>query len=186
VTHRGWPDWVQRARDQWAYDGAVRPPFAVAPGRGQESVWDYPRPPRLALDTRGVEVRCGETLVARSGTAYRVLETASPPTVYVPPRTVATEWLRPAGGGSRCEWKGEAQYWDLVLEDRELLRVAWSYLHPLPGYEAIAGHFSFYPGRLDCRLGGARVAPQPGRFYGGWVTAELVGPYKGEPGSESW
>ena len=186
MSGRQLPDWIRRARDQWEFDGSQRPPFAVVPGPGQESVWDYPRPPRLERDSRGATVSCGQAVVARAPWVVRVLETASPPTVYLPPDAVVREWFRPAGGGSVCEWKGEAQYWDLATESVELSRVAWSYPDPFPGFEAIAGYFSFYPARLECRLGGELVAPQPGGFYGGWVTREIVGPLKGGADSEVW
>jgi uncharacterized protein (DUF427 family) len=184
VTHL--PAWARAARVGWRWSGAERPPFAVEPQEGQESVWDYPRPPRLQRDGRRVVVRAGDVVVAESTRALRVLETASPPTFYLPPEDVATARLRAARGSSRCEWKGAARYWDLVLPDERLEACAWSYADPFPGFAPIRGWFSFYPARLECCVGDARVAPQPGGFYGGWITPELVGPFKGEPGSEGW
>jgi uncharacterized protein (DUF427 family) len=180
------PEWARRARIGWRYRGQARPPFAVAPQPGQESVWDYPRPPRIAPDARLVVIRAGTVEIARSRRAVRVLETASPPTFYLPPADVRTDLLEPAAGGSRCEWKGEARYWTLVAGGQRLERVGWSYPEPLPGFEAIGDYLSFYPARLDCTVDGIPVAAQPGGFYGGWVTPELVGPFKGEPGSEGW
>ena len=180
------PKWVEAARGQWAWRGQVRPPFAVVPGPGQESVWDYPRPPRLAIDPREVVVRWGEVEVAHTRRALRVLETSHPPSYYLPWDDVAKHLLQPAAGGSFCEWKGPASYWTLVDGDRRLAGVAWSYPHPLPGAEALAGCVAFYAGALDCRVDGATVRPQPGGFYGGWITPELVGPFKGEPGSQHW
>lgn len=170
----------------WRWTGAERPPFAVVPGPGQESVWDYPRPPRLRADPRPVVVRAGPVLLAESRRAMRVCETASPPTFYLPPDDVDRAHLAPASGSSRCEWKGTARYWDVVLPDRRLEAAAWSYPEPFPEFAAIAGWLSFYPARVECFVDGVRVRPQPGRFYGGWVTPELVGPFKGEPGSEGW
>ena len=173
-------------RGAWTNRGARRPDFAHPTGPGEESVWDYPRPPRLVADDRPVEVRVGDTLIARSDGCLRVLETASPPTVYLPPSSIEWEHLRPAGGGSHCEWKGTARYYDVVTPDGEVPGAAWAYDEPYEEFASLAGHVSFYPARVACWLGGERVAPQPGRFYGGWVTPEVIGPFKGEPGSEGW
>jgi uncharacterized protein (DUF427 family) len=180
------PDWARRARAHWRYRGQERPPFALEPGPGQESVWDYPRPPRIDRVSGEVLVRHGGVVLARSARALRVLETASPPTVYLPPDDVTPHVLVPASGSSRCEWKGTAAYWSVVLPDERLDRVAWSYPAPLPEFEALAGYVSFYPALVECWIGGARAEPQPGGFYGGWVTPEIVGPMKGWPGTESW
>ncbi|UCE85590.1 MAG: DUF427 domain-containing protein [Deltaproteobacteria bacterium] len=183
---RSIPEWARRGRSGWRYVGQERPPFAVAPAAGQESVWDYPRPPRVEPDAREVVVRVGATEIARTRRSVRVLETASPPTFYIPREDVRSELLEPSAGSSRCEWKGEARYWNVILPDQRLGRVAWSYPDPFPGFEAIRDHLSFYPARVECGVGSIRVEPQPGRFYGGWVTPEIVGPFKGEPGSEGW
>jgi len=180
------PVWARAGRAGWRWTGVERPPFAAAPGAGEESVWDYPRPPRIAEDGRRVVVRAGDWVIAETSRALRVLETASPPTFYLPTQDVASEWLEPAPGSSRCEWKGEARYWNVVLPDERLPAVAWSYPDPFPEFESLREHVSFYPARVACFVGDARVTPQPGRFYGGWVTPELVGPFKGEPGSEGW
>jgi len=178
--------WAVATREQWHWRGQARPPFAVAPGPGQESVWNYPRPPRFAPDTREVVVRWGDLEVARTRRAVRVLETAHPPSFYLPWEDVARTFLQPAPGSSFCEWKGPARYWSLVAGDRTLPKVAWSYPDPLAGAEALANCVAFYPAALDCRVDGAPVRPQPGGFYGGWITPELVGPFKGEPGSGGW
>ncbi len=180
------PAWALAGRSGWRWTGTERPPFAETPKQGQESVWDYPRPPRLEVDPRPVVVRAGDDLVAETRRAVRVLETASPPTFYLPPEDIMPGRLEPASGSSHCEWKGEARYWDVVVARERLARCAWSYPDPYPEFESIRGYVSFYPARLECTVGGARVTPQPGRFYGGWVTPELVGPFKGEPGSEGW
>lgn len=180
------PPGIRQAREKWQFRGDSRPDFADAPGPGQESVWDYPRPPRVERDERQVEVAWGGVTLAESRRALRVLETASPPVFYLPPEDVSGHNLEPSPRSSICEWKGAARYWSIRVGDKLIRDVAWSYTEPLPGYEAIAGYFSFYPGRVECRVGGVRVAPQPGGFYGGWVTPEIVGPFKGEPGTEWW
>ena len=170
----------------WQYYGQKRPPFAEAPEEGQESVWDYPRPPVVEHAGRSVEVRLGTTVIASSRAALRVLETASAPTVYIPESDIRTEWLRPSSSGSFCEWKGRARYFDLVLSDARLDDIAWTYPDPPGRFASLRGHFSFYPGRIDCFIGQERVAAQPGGFYGGWVTSGLAGPIKGAPGSSGW
>ncbi len=180
------PDWLRAARDHWQWRGDKRPPFAVTPGPGQSSVWDFPRPPRLAPDTREVVIRWGGIEVARTRRAVRVLETAHPPSFYLPRSDVAARLLVPAGGSSFCEWKGPARYWSLVDAERRLTAVGWSYPEPLAGAEALAECIAFYPAALECRVDGDLVRPQPGGFYGGWITSELTGPFKGEPGSEGW
>jgi uncharacterized protein (DUF427 family) len=128
----------------------------------------------------------GSVEIARSSRTIRVLETASPPTFYIPPDDVTMKAMERAVDGSLCEWKGQAAYWTVTLPGQRLERVGWSYPEPFPGFEAIRNYFAFYPAPLECFVDGIRVLPQPGRFYGGWVTPELVGPFKGEPGSETW
>ena len=183
---RSVPEWAQRARSKWLYRGQSRPPFAAVPEPGQQSVWDYPRPPRIESDVREVIVRVGTQEVARSKRTARLLETASPPTFYLPCDDVRTAFLERGGGSSRCEWKGEADYWSVIVPGRRIDKAAWSYANPLPGYELIRDYFSFYPALVACSVDSIPVVAQPGRFYGGWVTPELVGPFKGEPGSEDW
>lgn len=177
---------LRRARAQWRYVGHTRPLFAAVPGSGQESVWDYPRPPAIEYEPETVIVRAGRTLVAETRLALRVLETASPPTVYLPRSDVDESLLRLCPGSSICEWKGVARYVTVETPDDRLDAVGWSYPEPFSEYTELAGCLAFYPGRLECFVGGERVQPQPGRFYGGWVTAKIVGPIKGEPGSERW
>jgi uncharacterized protein (DUF427 family) len=124
--------------------------------------------------------------VARSRRAMRVLETASPPTFYLHPDDVDPRCMAPSGGASYCEWKGEARYWSVVVPAGRFERAAWSYPEPEPAFAAIAGWYGFYPSPLECTVDGIRVLPQPGRFYAGWVTPEVVGPFKGEPGTSGW
>ena len=154
---------------------------------GQESVWDYPRPPRLE--------RCAHTLVvvfdgveiARTQRAYRVLETSHPPGYYIPPEDVDPEVLRPSPLTTGCEWKGTGRYYHLAHGDAFSENAAWYYDRPRPAFAAIAGYLSFYPGRVDyCTVDGEKVTPQPGGFYGGWITAAVKGPFKGIEGSWGW
>lgn len=167
--------------------GSSPPPARIEPGPGQESVWDYPRPPRVEPSRRRVRVEFAGNVVAESDRALRVLETAGPPVYYVPPEDVRTGLFEPSYRETFCEWKGTATYHHLRSGDRLSRNAAWSYLHPLPGYEQIAGYIAFYPGRVDAAyLGDEPVRPQPGRYYGGWVTDDIVGPFKGEAGTEGW
>jgi uncharacterized protein (DUF427 family) len=192
VSARGWRGFVlerddlDKARAQWRWRGSDRPPFAVDPQPGQESVWDYPRPPRLVRDPREVVVRWGLTEIARTRRAIRVLETAHPPSFYLPWQDVAKHLFQESPGSSVCEWKGLARYWSLVEGERWLRSVAWSYPHPLAGAEEVADCVALYPSELECRVDNMLVKPQPGGFYGGWITPELVGPFKGKPGSSRW
>lgn len=182
-------DRLAHARSLWNWVGDRRPDFAVPPQPGQESVWDYPRPPRVVLDSREVIVRLGDTEIARTRRALRVLETASPPTFYLPQNDVHVDLLVAAPGASFCEWKGEARYWSVVTgtdAGQRLDAVAWSYDAPLPDFAMLRGHIAFYPQPLACLVNGVPVKPQPGRFYAGWITPEVVGPFKGEPGSGGW
>lgn len=172
----------------WRYTGQDRPVFAEAPGPGQESVWDYPRPPRLVPYAREVVVRVGDLEIARTRRALRMLETASPPTIYLPFADARQDLLVEARevGSTYCEWKGSAHYWSIVSGDVRLRGVAWSYPLPSAPYEAIAACFSVYPGRVACFVDGERVKAQAGGFYGGWVTEEIVGPWKGGIGTTGW
>ena len=180
------PPALARARARWQYRGDARPDFADDPRPGQESVWDYPRPPRIDLDPRPVRVTHGAIEIAHSSRALRILETAGPPTFYLPPEDIRRELLVPSAGESLCEWKGIAGYWSVQSSEPEAEAVAWSYREPFSEFERIRDYLSFYPARVACWVAGERVQPQPGGFYGGWVTDELTGPFKGEPGSEDW
>ena len=177
---------VEQARAQWIHRGARRPPWAVEPGPGQESVWDYPRPPRLEPDSRIIRVSLGDTLIAETRHAIRVLETASPPTFYIPPKDVRAALLTRSHGNSFCEWKGRATYWSLRIGGVTAHDVAWSYEAPFPEFSEVRGYLSFYPSKVDCFVDAERVRAQLGGFYGGWVTDEIVGPFKGQAGTGSW
>jgi uncharacterized protein (DUF427 family) len=180
------PNWLRAARSAWRYDGSQRPHFAIEPEGHQESVWDYPRPPRIVADDREVVVRFAGEVVAQTSKARRVQETASPPAFYLPPEDVRCDLLVAAGDGSLCEWKGTSHYWTVRVGDRHEERSAWSYPNPFAEFTEIRNFISFYPGRLECTVDGQRVQPQPGGFYGGWVTPEIVGPFKGDPGTSHW
>lgn len=169
----------------WKFKGQSRPDFAVEPGPGQESVWDYPRPPALVPANRLVKVRSGDDLLARSARAMRVLETASPPTFYLPPEDIAMDKLVRSSGASYCEWKGVAQYWVLANSTGQQ-PVAWSYPDPTPAFIAIKDWLCFYPSGVECYVDGERVRAQKSEFYGGWVTDDIVGPFKGEAGTSHW
>jgi uncharacterized protein (DUF427 family) len=158
----------------------------AANGRARESVWDYPRPPRIEPVDRRVRVSLGGELIADSNRASRVLETAGAPVVYLPAEEITAGVLRQSSGSSFCEWKGSATYYDVVAGGETACNAAWAYLNPTPPFASIAGFVSFYPALVECRLDDERVEPQPGGFYGGWVTAEITGPIKGEPGSGGW
>jgi uncharacterized protein (DUF427 family) len=155
-------------------------------GRPRESVWDYPRPPRIEPVGRRVRVTLGGTAIVDVPDAIRVLETAGAPTGYVPIAAVADGALRPAAGGSFCEWKGTAAYWDVTAGGATASRAAWGYPDPNEPFAVLRDLVSFYPALVECRLDDEIVRPQPGGFYGGWVTAEIAGPIKGAPGSEGW
>ncbi len=152
-----------------------------------ENVWDYPRPPALVPCERRVRIELGGATIADSLVALRVLETSHPPTIYVPLSDVSEGALRPAAGRSFCEWKGDAHYYDVLGGDQLRERAAWGYAEPTARYADLRDHACFYPSRMDaCYLGEERVLSQEGDFYGGWITAELQGPFKGGPGTLGW
>jgi len=159
----------------------------IEPGPGQESVWDYPRPPRLEATNKQLRIVLAGVTIADTNRAQRVLETSHPPVYYLPPDDVAREYLRPARGSSFCEWKGEASYYDIVVGDRVVAQAAWTYRQPSPAFAVITDYIAIYPGKMDeCYVDGERVQAQPGDFYGGWITGDIVGPFKGQPGTWGW
>ncbi len=159
----------------------------VAPSPGRESVWSYPRPPRVEPCLQRLRVEfSGETL-ADTSRAYRLLETSHPPTYYIPQVDVKMELLSPNATRSFCEYKGEARYWDLHAGSRTSIAAAWSYPSPSQAYSVLRDHLAFYPHRVDgCFVDGERVHAQEGDFYGGWITSNIIGPFKGGPGSLGW
>ncbi len=153
----------------------------------QESVWDYPRPPRVESSPKRVRVYFNGQLIADSTNAKRVLETSHPPVYYIPPEDIAPGVLQEAGLRTYCEFKGEANYYDLSVGEKKVPQAAWYYTAPLPGYESITNHVAFYPGKVDeCYINDERVRPQEGNFYGGWITSDIVGPFKGGAGTWGW
>ena len=153
----------------------------------KESVWGYPRPPRVEESGRTVRVVLGGEVIAESTRSKRVLETSHPPVYYIPIENVRPGVLVPSGRTTFCEFKGGAHYYTVRAGGRVEKDAAWYYPRPSPGFEAIADHVAFYPGRMDeCSIDGERVKPQAGGFYGGWITAEIEGPFKGEPGTSGW
>lgn len=159
----------------------------IEPLEGQESVWDYPRPPRLEPVSQRLRVEFNGMTVADSTNGFRVLETASPPTYYIPPDDVLLEYLTPSETRTHCEWKGDARYWTLVVNGSSSTDAAWSYEQPVPDFSQIRGYLSFYAGRVSaCYVGDELVQPQAGDFYGGWITSKVVGPFKGQPGTRHW
>ncbi|MSO78965.1 MAG: DUF427 domain-containing protein [Acidimicrobiia bacterium] len=152
-----------------------------------ESVWDYPRPPRLEPTDRHLKVVLGGAVIAETAGAYRVLETSHPPSYYFPPGDVRAGALEPSDGTSFCEFKGRTHYFTVRAGDRVEPNAAWGYDTPSPAFEAITGYVSFYASRMDeCFVDDELVTPQPGDFYGGWITTDIEGPFKGAPGTRGW
>jgi uncharacterized protein (DUF427 family) len=152
-----------------------------------ENVWDYPRPPALERVTKPIRIVFSGQTIAETNAAWRVLETSHPPVYYLPPGAFAPGTLQPATGGSFCEWKGEAEYWTITAGTKSAIRAGWSYPDPTPRFAAIRDHIAVYAGKMDaCFVGDEQVTPQPGGFYGGWITKDLKGPFKGGPGSMGW
>ena len=159
----------------------------IPPKAGQESVWDYPRPPRLEADNRRIRVIFNGVTLTDSTRAMRVLETSHPPTFYIPPADIAMAHLSISPRRSYCEWKGGATYYTITAGNRKAIDAAWAYLEPTPAFQTMAGYVAFYPSRMDaCYVGEELVQAQAGDFYGGWITSEIVGPFKGEPGTWGW
>ena len=161
-------------------------PTPIPPQLGQESVWDYPRPPRLEDVSKLIEIFCNDLAIAHTTNAKRVLETSHPPVYYIPTNDIAMEYLFRAEGASFCEWKGIAVYYSVKVIDKLLEKVAWSYPEPTEPFSSMKDYIAFYPQNMDCYVNGEKVTPQPGGFYGGWITSDIVGPFKGDQGSMGW
>ena len=156
-------------------------------GSGTESVWDYPRPPRLEPTSKQIRVEFGGIVIADSSSTFRVLETSHPPVYYIPPADIAMQYLLQGTGDSYCEWKGSAGYHHVAVGEALAENAAWSYTNPTPVFRAIQDFIAFYPAPMGgCYVNGERVVSQPGDFYGGWITSDLVGPFKGAPGTRGW
>ncbi len=162
-------------------------PQRIEPGPQQESVWDYPRPPRVEPVAKPITVIFNSVQIVATTAAMRVLETSHPPVYYIPPQDIQPGVLVPVAGSSWCEWKGRAIYFDVVVGDQRAERAAWSYPDPVAAFAVIGGYVAFYAGPMDrVTVGGEQVVPQPGGFYGGWITQDIVGPFKGGPGTAGW
>lgn len=154
---------------------------------GQESVWDYPRPPKLEAIKNSLRVEFAGEVLAKTNKGFRVLETSHPPVYYFPEEDVRLDLMTSSPGSTNCEWKGQAQYFDVEIGSRSAKQIAWRYLNPVPAFADIKGYFAFYAGRVDaCFVDDEPAEPQPGDFYGGWITSKVVGPFKGIPGSWGW
>ena len=162
-------------------------PIPEPPGPGQRSVWSFPRPPIVERTDRHLVVELGGRVIAETRNGVQVLETSHPPTYYFPAVDVAMDALWPTPRTSLCEWKGQAKTWDVVVGDRRAPAAAWGYPNPSERARLLAGHIAFYAGPMDrCLVDGELVRPQEGGFYGGWITSDLAGPFKGGPGSWGW
>jgi uncharacterized protein (DUF427 family) len=159
----------------------------IEPQPGQESVWDYPRPPRLEDSTKRIRIVFNGVTIADTQRAKRILETSHPPVYYIPPQDVRMDLVTPARRTTVCEWKGAANYYTLNVDGKVAEQAAWFYPQPNAQYAAIQDYIAFYPGKMDaCYVDDEQVKPQPGDFYGGWITSEIVGPFKGDPGTMGW
>ncbi|MEL7353785.1 MAG: DUF427 domain-containing protein [Cyanobacteria bacterium J06649_5] len=160
-------------------------PEPIVPGPNQESVWDYPRPPRLEAVTKHIKIIFNNQLIADTHRAKRILETSHPPNYYLPIEDIAIAYLTPSTKTTYCEWKGRAEYYTLRVGDRTAKNVAWHYPTISPAYAALQAHIGFYPGPMDaCYIDNEKVTPQAGNFYAGWITQDIVGPFKG--GADTW
>lgn len=165
----------------------LKRPKPITPGPGQESVWDYPRPPRLEDTDKHIQVIFNGMVIADTRRGKRVLETSHPPTYYIPLADIKQEYLQRTSQRSLCEWKGFAAYYTVQVGDRNAPNAAWYYPEPVPEYASLRDYVTFYPAMMDaCYVNDELVQPQPGNFYGGWITSDVVGPFKGEPGTMGW
>jgi uncharacterized protein (DUF427 family) len=164
----------------------MSPAEKIKPAPGQESVWDYPRPPRVEPSPHHIQVYCNGELIAETKNALRVLETSHPPVYYIPPDDLQKQYLTRTSRATFCEFKGQASYYTVKVGDHVEVNGAWYYALPTSGYRELKNHVAFYPSRFECLIDGERVQAQPGDFYGGWITKDIVGPFKGDPGTLHW
>jgi uncharacterized protein (DUF427 family) len=159
----------------------------IVPDVGQESVWDYPRPPRLEESSQHIRVVFNGVTIADTHRAVRILETSHPPVYYIPPDDIQMQYLAQTPRSSYCEWKGQAGYYTIAVGDRTAENAAWFYPNPVPDYAALQGYVAFYPSRMEaCYVDDELVQSQAGDFYGGWITKAIVGPFKGGIGTWGW
>ncbi len=154
---------------------------------GEESVWDYPRPPKMEKATKHLKIFHGKHTIADTIRPFRILETSHPPVYYFPPENVSMQFLKENNYTTRCEWKGEAKYYDMEIDGKLIKNVAWTYPNINKRYKEMEDYIAFYPGKFAaCYVNGEPVQAQQGDFYGGWITSEIVGPFKGPPGTWGW
>jgi uncharacterized protein (DUF427 family) len=162
-------------------------PQRIEPAPGQESVWDYPRPPRLEDSDKHIKIVFNGVTIAETTRAKRVLETSHPPVYYIPPEDIQLEYFSKTPNSSFCEWKGRAGYYTITVEDRTVENAGWFYPNPTSTFAGIQDYVAFYPSKMDaCYVNDEQVQSQPGDFYGGWITNDIVGPFKGSPGTWGW
>ncbi len=162
-------------------------PQRIKPQIGQESVWDYPRPPRIEQSSKRVQVVFNDVIIADTQRSKRVLETSHPPVYYIPPEDVEKIYFQKSSRQTYCEWKGIANYYDITVEEQHTANAAWYYANPTPYFAVLKDHLAFYPSRVDaCYINGEKAQAQPGDFYGGWITKDIVGPFKGDIGTSGW
>lgn len=159
----------------------------IEPKQGQESVWDYPRPPKLERTNKHLKIEFNGEIIAETNNAFRVLETSHPPVYYFPPEDVKMEFLKEISGNSFCEWKGNAGYYSLMVGDKFIEKAGWFYPNPTSNFAEIKNFIAFYPSKMDaCYVNDELVQSQEGDFYGGWITKDIVGPFKGGSGTWGW
>jgi uncharacterized protein (DUF427 family) len=181
------PEHLRVEVNKWRNMERKRPNDIKIPDPGQESVWDYPRPPKVEHIGKHLRVEFGGIAIAESNHTIRIIETASPPVYYFPPDSVLMKYIEPSQRRSLCEWKGRAIYYSVRVGKQFSENATWSYPDPWEGYQAILGYLAFYAAKMDaCYIDGQQVKPQPGEFYGGWITVDILGPFKGEQGTEEW
>jgi uncharacterized protein (DUF427 family) len=162
-------------------------PQPIKPLPGQESVWDYPRPPKVEASPKRIQIWFNEIMIVDSQQTQRVLETSHPPAYYIPPADIAMQYLSTISRQSYCEWKGMARYYCIQVGNKRAEQAAWYYPEPNAYFAVLKDYVAFYPSRMDaCLVDGEKVTAQPGDFYGGWITADIVGPFKGESGTWGW
>jgi uncharacterized protein (DUF427 family) len=162
-------------------------PDRIDPQLGQESVWDYPRPPRLEETSKHIQIIFNGVAIADTHHAKRVVETSHPPVYYIPPADIKLEYLVKSPRATYCEWKGQGAYYTVIVGDKQAENVGWYYPQPTDDFANIKDYVAFYPAPMDaCYVDGEKVEPQPGGFYGGWITSDVVGPFKGAAGSWGW
>ncbi len=162
-------------------------PQRIEPEPGQESVWDYPRPPRIMRSHQKIRVIFNGVTIADSCNTYRILETSHPPVYYIPPEDIQLQYLQSSSQKSFCEWKGYASYYNVTVGDKQVINAAWYYPQPNVEFAQIQNYIAFYPSKMDaCYVNDELVQSQPGDFYGGWITKDIVGPFKGGQGTWGW